>query len=50
MAEYAVELNESAFSAEGLAVTLQRTADEKAKATVTPVGSPYSFFMRVNVK
>ena len=34
--EGAAELNESAFSSEGLTVTLQRTADGKAKATVTP--------------
>ena len=48
--EGATELNESMFSAEGLSVTLQRTADGKAKAMVTPVGSPYSFFVRVKVK
>ena len=31
-------------------VTLERTADGKAKATVTPEGSPTSFFLRVKVK
>jgi len=48
--EGAAELNESAFSSEGLIFSLQRTADGKAKATVTPVGSPPSFFLRVKVK
>lgn len=46
----ATELNESAFSSEGLTVTLQRTADGKAKVTVTPDGTPPSFFLRVKVK
>ena len=32
--EGATELNESAFSSEGLTVTLERTGDGKAKATV----------------
>jgi hypothetical protein len=36
--EGATELDESAFSSEGLAVSLNRTADGKAKATVTPEG------------
>ena len=36
--EGAVKLDESAFSPEGLAVSLNRTADGKAKATVTPEG------------
>ena len=48
--EGATELNESAFSSEGLLFTLQRTADGKVKATVTPIGSPTSFFLRVKVK
>ena len=48
--EGATELNEAAFFSEGLTVNLQRTTDGKAKATVTPVGSPSSFFMRVKVK
>ena len=48
--EGAAELNESVFSSEGLSVTLERTADGKAKATVTPDGAPPSFFLRVKVK
>ena len=48
--EGATELNESAFSSEGISFSLQRTTDGKAKATITPVGSPSSFFMRVKVK
>ena len=48
--EGATELNESAFSDEGLSVTLERTADGKAKATVTPDGAPPSFFLRVGMK
>ena len=48
--EGATELNESAFSSEGLTVTIQRTTDGKAKVIVAPVGSPSSFFMRVRVK
>ena len=48
--EGSAELNESAFSSEGLTVTLQRTADGKTKATVTPEGAPTSFFLRVKVK
>ena len=48
--EGATELSESAFSSEGLAFTLQRTGDGKIKATVTPAGSPPSFFLRVKVK
>jgi hypothetical protein len=48
--EGAAELNESAFSSEGLSVTLERTADGKAKATVAPDGAPSSFFLRVRVK
>ena len=48
--EGATELNESAFSSEGLSFTFQRTTDGKAKATVTPVSSPPSFFLRVKVK
>ncbi len=45
-----IKLNESAFSSEGLSVTLERTADGKAKATVAPDGAPSSFFLRVRVK
>ena len=48
--EGAAELSESAFSSEGLSVTLERTADGKAKATVAPDGAPSSFFLRVRVK
>lgn len=48
--EGAAELSESAFSSEGLSVTLERTADGKAKATVAPDGAPASFFLRVRVK
>ena len=48
--EGATELKESAFSSEGLAVTLERTADGKAKATVAPDGAPPSFFLRVGVR
>ena len=48
--EGATELNESAFSSEGLAFILQRTGDGKIKATVTPAGSPPWFFIRVKVK
>ena len=48
--EGATELNESEFSSEGLSLTLQRTTDGKAKATVTPAGSPPMFFLRVKVK
>lgn len=48
--EGATELNEAAFSSDGLTVTLQRTADGKAKATVTPDGMPSAFFLRMKVK
>ena len=48
--EGATELRESAFSSEGLSVTLERTADGKTKATVTPDGAPPAFFIRVKVK
>ena len=48
--EGATELRESAFSSEGLPVTLERTADGKAKATVAPDGAPPAFFLRVKVK
>ena len=43
-------LDESAFSSEGLSFVLQRTADGKVKVTVTPAGSPSSFFLRVKGK
>lgn len=48
--EGTAELDCSAFSFEGLSVTLERTTDGKAKATVTPDGAPPSFFLRVKVK
>lgn len=48
--EGAAELNESEFSPDGLTVTFERTADGKAKATITPNGSPSAFFLRVKVK
>ena len=48
--EGATELNESAFSSEGLSVTLERTAEGKAKATIAPDGAPPAFFLRVKVK
>ena len=48
--EGAAELSESAFSSEGLSVTLERTADGKVKATIAPDGASASFFLRVRVK
>ena len=48
--EGATELNESAFSSEGLSVSLERTADGKVKATVTPDGAPPAFFLRARVE
>ena len=48
--EGATELRESAFSSEGLTVTLERTNEGKTKATVTPDGAPPVFFLRVKVK
>jgi hypothetical protein len=48
--EGATELNEAAFSAEGLTFSLERTFDGKVKATVTPEGAPSSFFLRVKVR
>ena len=48
--EGATELNEAAFSSNGLSVTLQRTDGGKAKATIMPDGAPPAFFLRVNVK
>ena len=48
--EGATELNESAFSSEGLNVTLERTASGKVKAVVTPQCSPTAFFVRVKVR
>ena len=48
--EGATELSESGFSSDGLTVSFSRTADGKAKATVTPDGAPPSFFLRVRVK
>ena len=38
--EGALELNASSFSSEGLSVTLERTAEDKVKATVAPDGAP----------
>ncbi len=46
----AAELNELAFTSEGLSTVLERTIDGKAKATVTPDGNPTSFFLRVKVR
>ena len=48
--EGATELNESAFSSDGLSFNLQRSADGKEKATVMPDGAPPAFFLRVKVK
>ena len=48
--EGAAELKESAFSSEGLTVSLDRTDDGNAKATVAPYGAPSSFFLRVRIK
>ena len=48
--EGATELNDSAFSSDGLSFTFQRTVDGKTKATVSPVGSPPKFFLRVKIK
>ena len=48
--EGATVLDESAFSSDGLTVTLERTAEGKIKATVTPDGLPPAFFLRVKVK
>ncbi|MBR4654691.1 MAG: hypothetical protein IKO72_15150 [Kiritimatiellae bacterium] len=48
--EGAAELNESVFSSDNVMVTLERTIDGKAKATVTPNGTPPMFFLRVKVK
>ena len=48
--EGATELNESAFSFDGLSFNLQRTDNGKARATVVPDGAPPAFFLRVKVK
>ncbi len=48
--EGATELDEAAFSSDGLSVTLRRTDGGKAKATVMPDGVPPTFFLRVKVK
>jgi len=48
--EGAAELSESAFSSDGLTVSILRTADGKAKATITPDGAPAAFFLCVRVK
>ena len=46
----AVELNKSTFTSECPSVTFDRTADGKAKATITPDGAPPAFFLRVKMK
>ena len=48
--EGVAELAESAFESEGLSVTLERTADEKTKATAALDGAPPTFFLHVKVK
>ena len=48
--EGATELNDSAFSSDGLSFNFQRTADGKVKVTATPEGMPPAFFLRVKVK
>lgn len=48
--EGVAERNEPAFSSEGLVVSLEHTTDGKVKATVTPEGSPVSFFLHMRVK
>ena len=48
--EGATELDESEFSSDGFSFYLQRTAAGKVKVTVTPEGSPASFFLRVRVE
>ena len=48
--EGAAELDVSAFSSDGLTVSLVRTANGKAKASVTPQGQSASLFLRVKVK
>ena len=48
--EGAAELNESAFSSDGLTVSISRTADGKVRATVMPDGAPPAFFLLVRVK
>ena len=48
--EGAADLDESAFSSEGLAVTLERTAAGKAKATIMPEGTPSRLFLHVKVR
>ena len=48
--EGATELNDTAFSTEGLSFGLERTVDGKIKAIVTPDDTPPSFFLRIKVK
>ena len=48
--EGATELDESAFSFDGMTVSLERTADGKVKAIVVPEGSPAAFFLRVRIE
>ncbi len=48
--EGAAELDEAAFSSDGLSVSLVRTDEGKAKATVTTVGAPATYFLRVKVR
>ena len=48
--EGAAELDESAFSSDGLTVSLDRTDDGKVEAAVTPDGTPPAFFLRARVR
>ena len=48
--EGAAELKESAFSSDGQTVSISRTTDGKAKATVVPDGKTAAFFLRVRMK
>ena len=45
-----VALDGSPFTSDGLTASLERTADGKAKATVTPDETPPTFFLRIRVK
>ena len=48
--EGSTELGQNTFSQENLAVSLVPTADGRIKASVSPKGSPSSFFIHVKVK
>ena len=48
--EGAAELDEAEFSEDGLSLSLQRTSDGKAKATVAIEGAPPRYFLRVKMK